>query len=101
MRDGAARIILISMRIEKSSSTVFTPLEDGAGVLLNLDTLLYYSLNRTGAVIWQQIEEGKTVTLDDLIRTICERFDVDEESARMTLSAFINQLEEFKMVRLA
>ena len=88
------------MQIEKSSSTVFTPLADGKGVLLNLETLCYYSLNRTGAALWQQIEEKKVVTLDDLIESTCERFEVDKENAGRELQAFLEQLETFKMIRI-
>ena len=69
--------------------------------MLNLDTLFYYRLNRTGAALWQQIEENKTVLLDDLVRGTCERFDVDEEGARLSVSSFIERLEEYKMVHIA
>ena len=88
------------MHIEKSSQTVFTPLADGTGVLLNLETLFYYNLNRTGSLLWQQIEAGNDLTLDDLLSSTCERFDVDEASARQFISAFIKQLEQLKMVRV-
>ncbi|HXG94413.1 MAG TPA: PqqD family protein [Blastocatellia bacterium] len=88
------------MNIEKSSPTVFTPLEDGTAVLLNLNTLFYYSLNRTGAVLWQQIENGKAVTMDNLIRAVCERFDVDEASARRSIGEFLERLQQFKMIRI-
>ncbi len=89
------------MRIEKSSSTVFTPLPDDNGVLLNLETLYYYRLNRTGAIIWKQIDDGGTITLDELVRGVCERFEVNEEAARRHLGAFVEQLEQFKMVSVA
>jgi hypothetical protein len=89
------------MRIEKASSTVFTPLDDGTAVLLNLDTRLYYTLNRTGAYLWEQIESERGVTLDSLIRSTVERFDVDETLARRTLTDFIQQLGTLKMVRIA
>ncbi|HEX5731845.1 MAG TPA: PqqD family protein [Blastocatellia bacterium] len=89
------------MRIEKTSSTVFTPLDDGRAVLLNLDTLFYYRLNRTGAALWQQIEESKTIMLEDLVRGACERYDVDEEGARQSVSSFIERLEEYRMVHIA
>lgn len=88
------------MRIEKSLSTVFTPLADGTAVLLNLDTRLYFSLNRTAAALWQQIEEAKAVTLDDLVQKTCERFEVSEEAARQDLSSFARELEHLKMVSI-
>jgi hypothetical protein len=87
------------MDIEKASPTVFTALEDGTGVLLNLDTLFYFSLNRTAAVLWQQIEDQRAVTLDELLRSAHERFEVTEDAARPYIIKFVEQLENFKMVR--
>lgn len=88
------------MRIEKASPTVFTPLADGTGVLLNIDTLFYYSLNRTGSALWQRIEDG-VVTLDELLHIAGERFDVSEDAARSSVINFIEQLEVFKMIRIS
>lgn len=86
------------MRIAKSRLTVFTPLEDETGVLLNLETLFYYSLNRTAVALWQELEHGDPPTLDDLVRATCKRFDVDEDSARRDIVAFVGRLEEFRML---
>jgi Coenzyme PQQ synthesis protein D (PqqD) len=89
------------MRIEKSSQTVFTPLADGTGVLLNLDTLVYYKLNRTAVALWQLIDNSAAPTLDDLVRHACETYEVNDQEAHQSLGEFINRLAEFKMIRLA
>jgi hypothetical protein len=89
------------VQIEKLSSTVFTPLADGTGVLLNLDTLFYYSLNRTGAAVWEQIEQRKKVSLEDVVRTICDRFEVDGEAARSRVGEFLTKLQEFKLIKVS
>ena len=89
------------MQIEKVSSTVFTPLADGTGVLLHLETLLYYSLNGTAAAVWQLIEDKKVVALEYLVDTTCERFEVDHAEAQQTLRAFVEKLLEFKMVQVS
>ena len=89
------------MQVEKVSSTVFTPLADGTGVLLHLETLWYYSVNHTGAAVWQLIEERKVVALEDLIDTICEKFEVDHTEAQRTLKSFVEKLVELKMVQLS
>jgi Coenzyme PQQ synthesis protein D (PqqD) len=89
------------MQIEKASPTVFTQLDDGTGVLLNLNTLFYYSLNRTGTVLWQQIEEHRAITLDELLRGTHERFEVSEDALRSHIIKFIEQLENLKMVRIS
>jgi hypothetical protein len=88
------------MQIEKASPSVFTPLPDGTGVLLNLDTRFYYSLNRTGAALWQRIEAERVVTLDELLSHTEQRFEVSEDAARSFVIKFIEQLEIFKMIRV-
>jgi len=89
------------MVIEKASQTVFTPLADSTAVLLNLNTLLYFKLNRTGAAVWKQIEEWQILTLEDLVKSICERFDIGEAEARDYTRQFLTRLEEFQMIRIA
>lgn len=86
------------MRIEVARSTVFTSLDDGTGVLLNLETLLYYSLNRTGASIWRQIDEAKSAVFDDLVSSVLDRYEVSESDARRYLGDFVERLERFKMI---
>jgi len=100
LRPRPAEFMFSLMRIEKSSRTVFTPLADGTGVLLNLDTLLYFSLNRTGTQLWQQIDSNPLITMDDLLRETCKQFEVTEVAAHQSISAFIRQLEQLKMIRL-
>jgi len=89
------------MLIEKVSSTVFTPLADGTGVLLHLETLLYYTLNRTAASAWQMIETKKVVAIEKLVDSTCEQFEVDHEEAQQTLRSFVDRLREFKMVQVS
>ena len=88
------------MRVEKLTHTVFTPLDDGTGVLLNLETRFYYTLNRTGAALWQELEHANPSSVDDLIGVICDRFEVEEDEARKEVDAFVGQLHDCKMVRL-
>ena len=88
------------MHVEKLASTVFTPLENGAGVLLNLNTLCYYNLNKTGVAVWKLLEEAKTVGLDEITGRICERFDVEQDAAQIDLKAFVEHLARFNMVTI-
>jgi hypothetical protein len=89
------------MRIEKTAQTVFTPLADGTGVLLNLDTLVYYRLNRTAAALWQEIESSAVYTLDDLVHHACEKYEVDDLRAHQFLREFVARLADLKMIRVA
>jgi hypothetical protein len=88
------------MELRKSSASVFTALPDGTGVLRNLETLLYFSLNRTGAMVWQDIDQAETSELEHLVRATCERFDVDQSSASEGIQGFVNQLARFGLVQV-
>ena len=88
------------MLIEKSTPTVFTPLEDSTAVLLNLESRAYYNLNRTGAFVWQQIEKWQVLTLDDLIRAAREQFQVGDDEVRRHLKSFLERLEQLKLIQL-
>jgi hypothetical protein len=88
------------MRVEKSSTTVFTPLDDGTGVVLNVDTLVYYRLNRTGVALWKEIEAQNPFTLDDLLPAMCERFEIDRDEARREVAAFVERLEALRILRV-
>jgi len=86
------------MNIRKASPTVFTPLEDGSAVLLNLQTLFYYNLNRSAAVLWKQIETQDSLDDSELVRGACQRFDVDEARAHSDVQDFLQKLREYRFV---
>jgi len=91
---------MVSMRVKKLSQTVFTPLDDGAGVLLNLETLCYYNLNKTGAAVWRDIEARVSLSLDEIVASMCQRFEVAQDAARIDARAFVEHLARCKMVRI-
>lgn len=86
------------MRVEKSARTVLTQLDDGSGVLLNVDTLSYYRINRTAVALWIEIDTNKASTLDYLVRALCERFAVDGDVARKETTAFVERLRELRIL---
>jgi hypothetical protein len=93
--------LYFQMRVEKLSKAVFTPLEDGTGVLLNLQTLCYYNLNKTGVAVWVEIDAKPGLTVDEIAASISERFDVEADAALIDARAFIEHLARFKIVRIA
>jgi hypothetical protein len=86
------------MIIRKACPTVFTNLDDGTAVLLNLTTLLYYNLNRTAAVIWREIEHKKSVDLAELVQLLSARYDVEDRVASNHLVSFLGKLAEYGVV---
>ena len=55
------------------------------------------NLNETGAFLWKILESG--ATKEELLDKLLAEYDVDEETARKDVDAFINKLQEAKLVR--
>ena len=55
------------------------------------------NLNETGAFLWKILESG--ATKEELLAKMTEEYDVDEETARKDIDAFIDKLQEAKLVR--
>jgi hypothetical protein len=63
---------------------------EGDAVLLNLDNGHYYSLNKVGTAIWEYCDGIRS--LQDVLKHICDRFEVGEERARADLLSISSQL---------
>ena len=70
-----------------------TKLDDGSAVLLHLDSRFYYSLNRTGALLWNALQEGPA-TADSLVRVLTSELDVDESTASRDVRSFVDELAD-------
>lgn len=81
-----------------SRDVLFTQLDDGSGVLLNLGSGLYYTLNRAGVVVWKAIGEGQS---DISSITLCLRasFDVDAAEAEREASRLLSELQKDGLIK--
>lgn len=59
-------------------------------VLVDLDTERYFSLNATGATIWEQLSTGRSV--GDALSELLAKFDVSEETARADVDELVEAL---------
>jgi len=81
--------------LEKHPEVVCTELEDGA-VLLNLETRLYYSLDRVGLDIWNLIDSvGDPAELADRLMTL---YEAGDESPQELVNAFLERLQSEALV---
>ncbi len=81
--------------IVQNPEVVVTELEDGA-VLLNMESRLYYSLNNSALDIWHLLESPAEA--GQVVQRLVERFEVDEAQARETVSAFLDELQNERLV---
>lgn len=50
------------------------------------------TLNRTGAVIWEAMQEE--VTFEEILEKIMERYEIDREKAESDLTRFLEKLRD-------
>ena len=58
-------------------------------------TSTIHSLNRVGSFIWELLTEN--VAVDEITEKLCNKFEIDEETAERDKEEFIRELEEKKL----
>lgn len=76
---------------EQISTTV-----DGEQIILHRGSEKYFGLNEVGTRLWEALEEPRTV--DELVATIREEFDVSEERSRNDVESFVSDLEAADLI---
>jgi hypothetical protein len=72
---------------------------DGEEVILHKASENYFGLNAVGTQLWESLEEPRTI--DDLVTTIREEFDVSEEQSRKDVESFVDDLEAADLVEVS
>jgi hypothetical protein len=75
---------------------VATALENGEVVLLHLDSQTYYSLNLTGASIWESLTQGLTVR--EISQRLQAAFEVTPERAEQSVRTLVEDLLQQRLV---
>ena len=76
---------------------VFTDFEGGEGVLVDLNTKRYYTLNETAALIWRALERGDGA--EEIVRQLTDAYDVTPEHAARSLEQTISTLRARQLLR--
>jgi hypothetical protein len=77
---------------------LFTELDDGTGVLLNLETKFYFTLNRTAVFIWKTLAEHPKTTRAALTSALVTTFQVDAAAAERDLDALLQEMVDDGLV---
>lgn len=65
---------------------------DGEVIALGLDSSTYFGTNASGALLWRRLSAG--TTREDLVGSLKEAFDLDENRARADVDAFVGDLRQ-------
>jgi Coenzyme PQQ synthesis protein D (PqqD) len=76
---------------------LLTVLEDGTGVVLNLETKFYHTLNATAVSVWRALEAG-VVTQGELALKLTNDFEVAEDTALADIAVVLADFEREGLV---
>jgi hypothetical protein len=86
--------------LQLNDKCLLTELADGTGVILDLDTKFYYTLNTTGVEVWKAIRSG-ICHPPEIAGYIATEFDIDRHTAESDLAAILRILLDEGLVRRA
>jgi hypothetical protein len=66
-------------------------------VVLDLESSQYLSVSGAGTEIWPQLLQGATV--EELVRSLVDAFDIDEATARTDTRTFLDDLRARNLLR--
>ena len=72
---------------------------DGEGVILNLATGAYYSMNPVGLNIWKHCDGKKR--LKDIKSLIAKEYRIDETKAGQDVERFLKELQKNDLIKTA
>jgi len=61
-------------------------------VLLDLDTLLYHSLNQTASAIWDLLSEPRSAS--EIVDGLCARYNVTQDQCRASVDRTLERFQE-------
>jgi len=77
-------------QLKPNPDVVFTRFDETSAALLNLRSKRYYTLNETGARIWELMESGEGPAA--IVARLEAEFEVTETDARDAVDAFFEDL---------
>ena len=83
-----------------SRDVILTEMKDGTGVLLDLESKFYFTLNATGVAVWKLLASGEAETAAELAARIARDFDAPSlEAVEADVAALLAELSAEGLVR--
>lgn len=69
---------------------------NGEKVMMDLDKGKYFMLNETGSVIWDAINEPKSIS--EIIESVVNEYDIDKETCQSKVLEYLEKLNHEELV---
>lgn len=88
-----------SAKLSKNESVLVQTLDDGEAILLDLDNEIYFGLNESGVVMWQELMQSASV--DKALNSLVDIFpETDPATIERDLIEFVDELVSQKLVQV-
>lgn len=77
-------------RFTINSQTVAAKVLDNEAIIINLETGIYYSMEKTGGLIWKMFEDG--CSLEEIGTTLSRQYDVSADRALEDVKRITSEL---------
>lgn len=92
--ERSSKKIEMDMKIVTKEQASFTELlENEEGIILDLQSLHYYTLNAAAVFLWKQIRTGSAVEVEELTASLVASFRISAETAEGDVRAYLGALE--------
>lgn len=79
-----------------NTPTVVSEIFDDEVVIINMDSGSYYSLDQSGAALWQQLQQGATIA--ELIAGVAKAYVVNPNEITPAVQQFVAELEQEQLI---
>jgi hypothetical protein len=83
-------------RLQPRRTDVAAKVMDGEAIIINLSNGVYYSLDKVGGVVWEQIAATRTVS--EVVSAVAARYDVSPERARADIERLLGELRQEALI---
>ncbi len=91
-------MLTLSTIVKRNEDRLLISKVDDELIIMDIDEGAYISLNATGTIIWERIENH--VKIEDIILYLTERFDVDTEICTKETLSFLNSINSLKGLQI-
>ena len=79
--------------VTKEQASFTELLDNEEAIILDLETLHYYTLNAAAIFLWKHLRSGSANTVEELMASLAAAFRINADLAELDTRAFLDELE--------
>ena len=91
-------MLTATSRVQPRNADVASKVMDGEAIIINLANGVYYSLDKVGGLVWEQIVAMSSV--GEAVSAVVARYDVRHDQAQSDVERLLTQLLDEQLIAL-